>query len=72
VLSPAPVPDNPLDAWDALEGAEGVFAELLRLLHDDPSVAAVGLCVDLTGADDMAYASLALQVHQGTTSRSWS
>ena len=67
LLSPALVPDNPLDAWDALEGAEGVFAESLRLLHDDPSVAAVGLCVDLTDADDMVYASLALQVHQGTT-----
>lgn len=67
VLSPALVPDNPLDAWDALEGAEHVFTESLRLLHDDPSVAAVGLCVDLTAADDMAYASLALRVHRDTT-----
>jgi acetate---CoA ligase (ADP-forming) len=66
-LSPALVPDNPLDAWDALEGAEDVFAESLRLLHDDPSVAAVGLCVDLTAADDMAYARLASGVHRHTT-----
>ncbi len=69
ILSPALVPDNPLDAWDALEGAEQVFTGSLLRLHDDPSVAAVGLCVDLTTEEssDIGYAGVARDVQAATT-----
>jgi acyl-CoA synthetase (NDP forming) len=69
ILSPALVPDNPLDAWDALEGAERVFSDSLLALHDDPSVAAVALCVDLTTEDsaDIGYGGVAREVQAATT-----
>lgn len=69
ILSPALVPDNPLDAWDALEGAEEVVAGSLLTMHDDPAVAAVGLCVDLTDeqSSDVGYVKVAAQVHAATT-----
>jgi acyl-CoA synthetase (NDP forming) len=69
ILSPALVPDNPLDAWDALEGAEQVFSGSLLGLHDDPSVAAVALCVDLTTEEsaDIGYAGVAREVQAATT-----
>jgi acetate---CoA ligase (ADP-forming) len=69
VLSPALEPDNPLDAWDALEGAEQVFTASLLRLHDDPSVAAVALCVDLTTEEsaDVGYGGVAQDVQAATT-----
>ena len=69
ILSPALVPDNPLDAWDALEGAEQVFTGSLLALHNDPAVAVVGLCVDLTDEEssDIGYVKVAGQVHAATT-----
>lgn len=69
ILSPALVPDNPLDAWDALEGAQEVFADSLLALHDDPAVAAVGLCVDLTDEESSGagYVKVASHVQAATT-----
>lgn len=69
VLPPALVPDNPLDAWDALEGAEQVFADSLRALHDDPAVAAVALAVDLTAEEssDVGYVGVVQQVRAATS-----
>ena len=69
VLSPALVPDNPLDAWDALEGADQVFTDSLLTLHDDPAVAAVALAVDLTAEDssDVGYVGVAAQVQAAAT-----
>ena len=69
VLSPALVPDNPLDAWDALEGAEQVFTDALLTLHDDPAVAAVALAVDLTAEEssDVGYVGVAHQVQAATS-----
>lgn len=69
VLSPALVPDNPLDAWDALEGAERVFTDSLITLHDDPAVAAAALAVDLTAEEssDIGYVGVAAQVQAATT-----
>jgi acyl-CoA synthetase (NDP forming) len=69
VLSPALVPDNPLDAWDALEGADQVFTESLLTLHDDPAVATVALAVDLTAEEssDVGYAGVAAQVQAAAT-----
>jgi acyl-CoA synthetase (NDP forming) len=69
VLSPALVPDNPLDAWDALEGAEQVFTDSLLTLHDDPAVAAVALAVDLTAEEssDVGYVGVAQQVQAATS-----
>jgi acetate---CoA ligase (ADP-forming) len=69
ILSPALVPDNPLDAWDALEGAEQVFTGSLLAPRDDPAVAVVGLCVDLTDEEssDLGYVKVAGQVHATTT-----
>src|SRR5215475_4019592 len=51
IVSPSLVPDNPLDAWDALEGAEQVIAGALLALHRDPAVCAVALCADLTAEE---------------------
>jgi len=69
VLSTALVPDNPLDAWDALEGAEQVFTDALLTLHDDPAVAAVALAVDLTAEEssDVGYVGVAHQVQAATS-----
>ena len=69
VLSPGSVPDNPLDAWDTLQGAEQIFTDALVILHDDPAVAAVALAVDLTAEDssDVAYVSVAQQVQAATS-----
>jgi acyl-CoA synthetase (NDP forming) len=69
VLSPALVPDNPLDAWDALEGADQVFTESLLTLHDDPAVAAVALAVDLTAEEssDVGYVDVVAQVQAAVT-----
>jgi acetate---CoA ligase (ADP-forming) len=69
VLSPALVPDNPLDAWDALEGADQVFTESLLALHDDPAVAAVALAVDLTAEEssDVGYVEVVAQVQAAVT-----
>jgi acyl-CoA synthetase (NDP forming) len=69
VLSPALVPDNPLDAWDALEGAEQVFTDSLLTLHDDPAVAAVALAVDLTAEEpsDVGYVGVVQQVQAATS-----
>jgi len=69
VLSPALVPDNPLDAWDALEGADQVFTESLLTLHDDPAVAAVALAVDLTAEEssDVGYVGVVQQVQAATS-----
>jgi acyl-CoA synthetase (NDP forming) len=69
VLSLALVPDNPLDAWDALEGGDQVFTDSLLTLHDDPAVAAVALAVDLTAEDssDVGYVGVAAQVQAAAT-----
>ena len=69
VLSPALVPDNPLDAWDALEGADQIFTDSLLTLHDDPAVAAVALAVDLTAEEssDVGYVGVAAQVQTAAT-----
>ncbi len=69
VLSPALVPDNPLDAWDALERADQVFTESLLTLHDDPAVAAVALAVDLTAEEssDVGYVGVVQQVQAATS-----
>ena len=69
VLSPALVPDNPLDAWDALEGAEQVFAGSLLLLHNDEAVAALALAVDLTteGSSEAGYVEVAERVQAATS-----
>jgi len=69
VLSPALVPDNPLDAWDKLEDAEHVFTNSLRMLHDDPAVAALGLCVDLTAEEpsEVGYVRVAADLHAAAT-----
>jgi acetate---CoA ligase (ADP-forming) len=69
MLPPALVPDNPLDAWDALEGAEQVFTDSLITLHDDAGVAAVALAVDLTAEEfsDVGYVGVAAQVQAATT-----
>lgn len=69
ILSPALAPDNPLDAWDALEGADQVFTESLLALHDDPAVAAVALAVDLTAEEtsDVGYAGVVAQVQAAAT-----
>jgi len=68
-LSLALVPDNPLDAWDALEGADQVFTDSLLTLHDDPAVAAVALAVDLIADDssDVGYVGVAAQVRAAAT-----
>jgi acyl-CoA synthetase (NDP forming) len=68
VLSPALEPDNPLDAWDALEGAEQVFTRSLLKLHEDPAVAALALCVDLTTEEsaDIGYGGVAREVQAAT------
>jgi acyl-CoA synthetase (NDP forming) len=68
ILSPALVPDNPLDAWDALEGAEQVFTDSLLALHEDPGVAAIALSVDLTAEEtsDIGYVKVAAQVQAAT------
>ncbi|MGN6676381.1 MAG: acetate--CoA ligase family protein, partial [Streptosporangiaceae bacterium] len=69
VLSLALVPDNPLDAWDALEGADQVFTDSLLTLHDDPAVAAVALAVDLTAEEssDIGYVGVAAQMQAAAT-----
>jgi acyl-CoA synthetase (NDP forming) len=69
VLSQGLVPDNPLDAWDALEGAEQIFTDALLMLHDDPAVAAVALAVDLTAEEssDVGYVGVAQQVQAATS-----
>ena len=68
-LSPALVPDNPLDAWDALEGAAEVFTQSLLALHDDPGVSAVGLAVDLIPEDsaDVGYVKIVSDVWRRTS-----
>jgi acetate---CoA ligase (ADP-forming) len=63
------VPDNSLDAWDAMEGAGQVFTESLLALADDPAVAAVALAVDLTAEEssDVGYVEVVAQVQAAVT-----
>ena len=58
------VPDNPLDAWDAREGADRVFTESLLALHDDPAVAVAALAVDLTAGPSGCVAVDVLVAHE--------
>jgi acyl-CoA synthetase (NDP forming) len=48
VLEEGLEPANPLDAWGTGNDHEPIFLEAVRALADDPAVAAVALCVDLT------------------------
>ena len=47
ILDPGLTPANPLDVWGTGAGTQALFASSLVALADDPSVAAVGLAVDL-------------------------
>jgi acyl-CoA synthetase (NDP forming) len=68
VLDPGLEPANPVDAWGTGREAEGVFAECLQALADDPAVGAVAFCVDLTPEEepDSAYSSAVLEVARRT------
>jgi acyl-CoA synthetase (NDP forming) len=48
VLDPGLEPANPLDAWGTANDADEVMVRSLAALADDPGVAAVAFCVDLT------------------------
>jgi acyl-CoA synthetase (NDP forming) len=48
VLEEGLEPANPLDAWGTGNDAERIFLEAMTALAEDPAVAAVTLCVDLT------------------------
>lgn len=48
VLEEGLEPANPLDAWGTGNDAERIFLEAMTALAEDPAVAAVALCVDLT------------------------
>src|ERR1700745_3072114 len=63
------MPDNPLDAWDAMEGAGQGLPQSLLTLHDDPAVAAVALAVDLTAEEssDVGYVEVVAQVQAAVT-----
>lgn len=48
VLEEGLSPENPLDAWGTGNGYEEIFIESAEALMEDPSIAALVLCVDLT------------------------
>lgn len=59
VLDPGLEPVNPLDAWGTDTAANDVFTTALRVLHDDPKIAATAFAVDLTGHSGDRYGPLA-------------
>ena len=52
LLDPGLEPGNPLDVWGTGADTQGLFANSLVTLADDPSVAAVALAVDLVSELD--------------------
>ncbi len=59
---------NPLDFWGTGRDAHAVVTGCLRALLEDPGVAAVAFCVDLTTEDSpaMGYVGMALEVYPET------
>ena len=47
ILDPGLAPTNPLDVWGTGKDAEGMLADCLTVLADDPAVDVVALAVDL-------------------------
>jgi acyl-CoA synthetase (NDP forming) len=70
VLDPGLVAENPLDAWGTGIGADRIYRESFRALHDDPDTAAVAFVVDLTRQGepyDVGYLQVARDVWEQTT-----
>ncbi|HKX25818.1 MAG TPA: acetate--CoA ligase family protein, partial [Actinomycetota bacterium] len=54
---------NPLDAWGTGRDFEGIFADCMRALLDDPDTGALAFAVDLSGEDlEEGYVDVALAV----------
>jgi acetate---CoA ligase (ADP-forming) len=59
---------NPLDAWGTGRDYEGVFADCMRALLDDPDTAALAFTVDLSGEDlEPGYMEVAREVFPATS-----
>jgi len=43
---------NPLDAWGTGNNAEDIYLDCMKALVDDPGIAALAFCVDLTTEDE--------------------
>jgi acetate---CoA ligase (ADP-forming) len=68
VLDPGLPPVNPLDAWGTGRDFEGIFADCMRALLDDPDTAALAFAVDLSGEDlQEGYVDVALAVLPGVS-----
>jgi acetate---CoA ligase (ADP-forming) len=69
VLEEGLAPVNPLDAWGTGNAAESIFSECIAALLDDPEVAGLAFCVDLTTEDDStaSYVSIAVNSFERTT-----
>jgi acyl-CoA synthetase (NDP forming) len=58
---------NPLDAWGTGRDYEGIFADCMRILLDDPDTAALAFAVDLSGEDlEPGYVEVAREVYPKT------
>ena len=59
---------NPLDAWGTGRDFEGIFADCMRALLDDPDTGALAFAVDLSGKDlEEGYVDIALAVFPEAT-----
>jgi acetate---CoA ligase (ADP-forming) len=59
---------NPLDAWGTGRDYEGIFADCMRALLDDPDTAALAFTVDLSGEDlEPGYMEVARDVFPATS-----
>jgi acetate---CoA ligase (ADP-forming) len=69
VLEDDLLPINPLDAWGTGNDYEDIFIQSMDALADDPEIAAVALCVDLTTEmyAEGGYIRAAKEAHARTT-----
>ena len=59
---------NPLDAWGTGRDYEGIFADCMRTLLDDPDTAGLAFTVDLSGEDlEPGYMEVAREVFSSTS-----
>jgi acetate---CoA ligase (ADP-forming) len=66
-LEPGLPATNPLDAWGTGRDYEGIFADCMRALLEDPETAALAFVVDLSGEDlEGGYVEVAREVFPET------
>jgi acetate---CoA ligase (ADP-forming) len=59
---------NPLDAWGTGNDAEEIYLDCMKALVDDPGIAALAFCVDLTSEEEgtASYVGVAHEIYRYT------